>query len=634
MTATTANQLNRVRTRAILLGVALMPLHAFWITKIEAILYKAGGGSTASLIWTSVYNLVILMALSQLVRRWRPRMALNPAELLAIFAMCNIAVCIAGHDRLQILVPLIAYPQWYATPENEWANVLLPYLRDAITVTDRTTLLHYFVGESSLYVDQHLRHWLTPALMWSGFFAVLLLVQLALNGLVQKKWTEVDRLAYPVVQLPLRLASPSRSFLGNPLLWWGFATSGGILCINSLHRLLPVAPQIRLSYELGRYFTEAPWNAIGWLPFNVIFNYIGLGFFVPLDILFSCWFFLLLFKGQTVLGRILGIRSLPNFPYSYEQAAGGYLALGVIAVWVTRKHFWKIARALMLRTSDMDAAEAKSYRISVSTLVIGSGLIVLFCSYLGMAAWVAVSFFGMYYLLQLAVARMRAEIGTPLHDLHFAGPSTILMNLLGSGRFTHSSLVGMAQLWCIDRAYRSNAMPHQLETFKMAERLKTERKGMVLALIVASVLAAPIAFWMLLHQSYEIGIQNAAPVNVWFGYEPWNRFQAWIGQRTGTNVPSMGFTFFGFGMTLLFMWGRLRFIWWPFHPIGYALSGSWQMNWGWGSFFVAWLIKWSILKWSGIHGYRRATAYFLGLLMGEVFIGGTWAVAGVVFNFW
>ena len=87
-------------------------------------------------------------------------------------------------------------------------------------------------------------------------------------------------------------------------------------------------------------------------------------------------------------------------------------------------------------------------------------------------------------------------------------------------------------------------------------------------------------------------------------------------------------------MTLLLMLGRLRFIWWPFHPIGYALSGSWQMNWGWGSFFLVWLIKWIILKWSGIHGYRKATTYFLGLLMGEIFIGGTWAMIGLGFKLW
>jgi hypothetical protein len=82
------------------------------------------------------------------------------------------------------------------------------------------------------------------------------------------------------------------------------------------------------------------------------------------------------------------------------------------------------------------------------------------------------------------------------------------------------------------------------------------------------------------------------------------------------------------------MFARVRFIWWPFHPIGYALSGSWQMNWGWGAFFTVWLAKFIILKYSGIHGYRKATYYFLGLLMGEIFFGGTWTMIGIGFNLW
>ncbi|MHC4537068.1 MAG: DUF6785 family protein [Planctomycetota bacterium] len=191
---------DKVRTTAILVGILMMPIHSYWISKIEAIVYKGGGGSTASLIWTSVYNLVILVMSSSLIKRWRPKLSLNQAELLAIFAMCNIAACVAGHDMVQILVPLITYPQWNATPENEWDKVLIPYLSDGVTVTDKLTLSHYFVGESSLYTVGHLRSWALPILCWSGFIFVLLVVALSLNVIVQRKWTEIDRLSYPVIQ--------------------------------------------------------------------------------------------------------------------------------------------------------------------------------------------------------------------------------------------------------------------------------------------------------------------------------------------------------------------------------------------------------------------------------------------------
>ena len=143
-----------------------------------------------------------------------------------------------------------------------------------------------------------------------------------------------------------------------------------------------------------------------------------------------------------------------------------------------------------------------------------------------------------------------------------------------------------------------------------------------------------MALWGMLHHSYEVGIHNVAPVNLYFGRETWARFESWTAYASPPNVPATGFTIFGFVSTMLLMLGQIRFIWWPFHPLGYAISGSWQMNWGWGSFFIVWLIKVIVLKTAGIQGYRKATGYFLGLLMGQIFVGGTWTMIGIGFNLW
>ena len=619
---------HRVRITAILIGVLMMPIHSYWISRIEAIVYKGGGGSTSSLIWTSVYNMVVLLIIFRLIRYFWPRLTLQRSELLAIFSMCNIAACVAGHDLIQILVPLITYPQWHASPENEWARILLPYLPSGITVEDKSALLRYFVGESTLYNKLHLLAWQGPFFCWSIFIALLLCVSLALNVIVAKQWTSTDRLSYPVIHLPYQLSAPNRQFFADRLVWIGLATSGSILSVNYLNRIFPQVPQIPLSIDLQRYFTESPWNAIGWTPFNVIFNYIGLGFFVPLDILFSCWFFLLIFKFQQIIGKIVGFQGMPNFPYSYEQSSGGYLAVGLIALWLTRRHLKWVGEILL------GGNESRIYRMAVLTVIIGLTSLTLFSRYLGISAWVGISFFLIYYLIQVAIGRMRAEIGTPLHDLHFGGPSTIMMNAFGSRRFTHTTLVGLAQLWSIDRAYRSNAHPHQLETLKIVDRIEAKPIDFIRAMIVACLLAGPMALWSMLHHSYEVGIQNAAPVNLYFGRETWTRFQSWATYASETDLAAISFTGFGFLATLGLMLGRLRFIWWPFHPLGYAISGSWQMNWGWGSFFIVWLLKIIILKTSGIQGFRRATGFFLGLLMGQIFVGGTWTMLGIGFNLW
>ena len=58
----------------------------------------------------------------------------------------------------------------------------------------------------------------------------------------------------------------------------------------------------------------------------------------------------------------------------------------------------------------------------------------------------------------------------------------------------------------------------------------------------------------------------------------------------------MGGLIFGTITTLFLMAMRMRFIWWVFHPAGFAVSSSWSMNVFWGSIFVSWLLKLILLK--------------------------------------
>lgn len=74
---------------------------------------------------------------------------------------------------------------------------------------------------------------------------------------------------------------------------------------------------------------------------------------------------------------------------------------------------------------------------------------------------------------------------------------------------------------------------------------------------------------------------------------------------------------------------RMRFIWWPIHPAGYAISGSWSMNPFWFSIFISFLFKWSILRFGGLRAYRKSIPLFLGLVMGEFTVGSFWSILGI-----
>ena len=71
---------------------------------------------------------------------------------------------------------------------------------------------------------------------------------------------------------------------------------------------------------------------------------------------------------------------------------------------------------------------------------------------------------------------------------------------------------------------------------------------------------------------------------------------------------------------------RTRFVWWPLHPIGYAVGNTDTMTWIWFPTLLGWLFKTLILRYGGINLYRSALPFFLGLVLGDYAISGLWAL--------
>jgi hypothetical protein len=66
---------------------------------------------------------------------------------------------------------------------------------------------------------------------------------------------------------------------------------------------------------------------------------------------------------------------------------------------------------------------------------------------------------------------------------------------------------------------------------------------------------------------------------------------------------------------------RARFLWWPFHPAGYLVAGSFGLFRLWFPIFLSWLLKVLILRYGGLRGYRLALPFFIGLVLGEFATG-------------
>ena len=628
-----------VTPRSLLTALALIPINAYWVTKMEVFRYL-GHPTTISLFYNVVFILVVLLAVNAGLRKISTRLAYTPAELMTVYIMLAISSAVAGHDMIEVLTPILAHSAFYARPENGWTTEILPYVPKWLSVTDPDALKQFYEGAGSFYNPRNFNAWLGPVLWWSALLTVLGFMMLCMNTLLRRQWTESERLSYPLVALPLEMVSEKSQIFKTKLFWSGIAIAAGLELWNGFAFLYPSMPLLPLKrfgpmQDLSTYITAPPWNAIGGTPIALYPFGIALGMLLPVDLLFSVWFFAWFWRMERVFTARFGYGDIPGFPYVEAQSFGAYIGLAVFALYVSRSHFVRIGNNLLRFKHDLgDAKEPLPYRWAVLGILAGTGFVFWFSQRAGMSYMMIGAFFLIYFTLAIAITRMRAELGPPAHDLHMAGPDSIIPSVTTSNQISRGDLAMFSMYYGFNRAYRSHPMPIQLEAFKIAERCEARYRPLFWAMLLALAFGALAAFWAMLHQNYQVGAaEKVGPpnVNLIFGSEPWNRMTGWVRspsppqQQFNTRVAiGVGFLF-----TLAMNMLRLRLGWFPFHPVGFAVSGSWSLGLLWLPLMLAWLLKLVIHRYGGLRAYRQYLPLFLGVILGECVIGSVWTLVGI-----
>jgi len=627
------NELSRERIslRAVIVVIAFLPINSYWIVQTELVHYSSHP-TTLSLLFNVILFMFFLMGVNLLILKLLPRYAFSQQELLTIYILLSIGSSMSGHDMIQVLAPMIGHAFRFATPENEWKELFWRYLPQGLIIRDTRSLESLYSGGSTLYKVEHIGMWLNSVLRWTVFYVALTWVMLCTNVVVRKRWTESEKLSYPIIQLPIEMTQGSgKALFSNRLLWLGFAIAGGISFVNGLHFILPAVPEIHVRhYNLVEFFPEKPWNAVGRTRLTFYPFAIGMGYFVPLELSFSCWFFYWLGKGEMVLGSVMGWKSLPGFPYMSEQALGGTIGIVVVSIWAARRHLGNVFRQAFEKNAP-EADEPMKYRTALLGIAAGMALLFFFCWSAGMSTWVIMLFFAIYIALSMGLTRIRAELGPPIISLWVWGegstdPAQKIVRFLGTRRLGPGNLTALTLLFWFNRDHRCHPMPHQLEGFEIARRTRIRSSSLVFPMMIVAALSSLTAFWAYLHIFYKLGMTGS------FAWEPFNRLQNWLTLSQSPDYPALGFTGFSFLFTLLIMFMRRRFLWWPFHPVGYVLSGTWSVDNIWAPLFISWLAKLVIIKYGGIRVYRRAVPFFAGLILGQFIVGGIWSLLGAFFN--
>lgn len=629
--------------RAILIGALLIPIATYFGTYVYVVVQALLWGQT-SLLRGPIFILFLLTMANLAFRKVARRAGLQPSEMLIIYTMIAISVCVSGFGQVQWLVNILPAGGYFPNNSNHYDRFLF-YIPPYLVPHDPQVIYAFYNGHSSLYRPEVLRDWATPVAVWSLFLFGLCWVTLCLTSLVRRQWTDEEKLTFPLVYLPLEMAQGGAGhtpFYRNRLMWAAFLIAGVLESVDYLNFLFPAVPYIAIkptTWHLSDYATTRPWNAMGLFTLAFYPFAIGIGFILSREVSFSCWFFYLLTKVELVATSAAGLAEggprsgYAQPPFLGEQGVGAWLTLGAFLLWRARVPIGNAVRAtwdktLAAQTDDPDAP--LSPRAAFWGGLAGIVLLTAFLTVAGLPLWVSLLFWAIYFLFLIVLSRIFAEAGAgwawgPLVNVH-----TTVMDITGINGLDARSLTLFGYLDWFDNELRDTAMPHQLEGMKLAQETRTPRRQLLWALLIAAAISTVAAFWAHLSMYYEFGAASAKvrPALQGLGLGHLKEIDNWLRNPRLPDGGALGGMAAGGTVVLAMAEMRQRFVWWPLHPIGYALAGTQSMEYMWCPFFLAWLAKSAVLRYGGVGLYRQALPFFLGLILGDYIVPTLWGLWG------
>ena len=623
-----------IAKRAVLIGTVLIIANSYWIAYVEMIWHTAHL-TTVAMSVNVMFGIFIITVLNMWIRSFAPSVSLTQRDLIVVYSMLAVGSAFSGHDCIPRLMGLIPYAFRFATAENDWEALLFHHLPEWLVVKHPKTVNDFYEGNVNFFTEGYVQYWIVPILSWSAVIFLLMLIFLCLTSLIRKQWIENEKLAYPIIQIPLEITTNRRIFR-NRLLWIGFGIAMGINLLNGLQFFFPVLPEIPVKkYNLNIYFTQKPWNAMGNTPLRFHPYLIGFSFILPLDLAFSCSFFYLMKKVQLIFGSATGVSKLQGYPFLGEQGAGALVALLTIACWNGRKYFASVFSQVIRQNRGRAQNEAFSYRSTLVTLGLCLLLLAILCIRGGMSLWAFSVFIGIYLMIVVGLTRMRAELGPPIHAIGYLTPQYMMISLLGTRRLRAGNLTMLSLLnWLSGASYasfRTHPMPDQLEAFKLAERTGVRNRTMFIVLVIASLVGILSSLILYPYAIYREGVAAGSEQIHAGGADTYNFLSSWLVNPKPMDWLATTVLGLTFAANLGIMFLRSRFVWCPLHPAGYVIGvapGTTDIIWF--PLLIAMVAKWIILRNGGIKAYRRAIPFFIGLVLGEALMGCFWPLLSLI----
>jgi hypothetical protein len=622
----------RVRPWVIALALllsALVSVAAFYAD----LLYFVSGRFTAAAPATAPLVLVFLLAAVGLVAPLGRLLRLTRAEVLATYAIVTTGAPLVSHGILGYLLPHVIYPQFATATQGRWLQLIIPLLPHWFSPTDPPSILGFFQGDAAVPWSA----WWIPLGMWCSFLVALTAASVCLVLLLRAQWITHERLSFPLAQIPLELVqaggsddSPAR--LPHAAAFWvGLGLASAVSLWNSCATLLPMLPLVPLGPTPLVNARTGPLVGLGGLQLTLWPWLIGIAYLLPKELSFSCWFFWLARVGLAMVAISagasprspegwLGSTEFPAFAY---QGLGALVALIAWVFWRARRHLGRALRIAFSRQSGRaDQGEPIPYRYVLLAFAVSVAWMVYFCSLVGCRLVVAVGLVSALLTLYLAWTWLRAETGLGL--LLFPSFLDDMTDAFGNSIYRPREIV---MIMSVRWAYFNG--PSQLnvvtgnvmESLKIADAARLRTRSLFPAMAAGFLVSLVVGVYITLTGIYRYGFWNLRITrDFWVGSQvQWGAEHIFYSLTTPSQLEPNAAAAALAGAVVALSLGalRLRFWWWPLHPVGFLAANSWGMHWYYSAFFIGWLAKALITHYGGLKAYRQIVPLAIGLIAGE-----------------
>jgi hypothetical protein len=504
--------------------------------------------------------------------------------------------------------------------------------------------------------------WLAPALYWAPLMLTFLILAISMAHLLYRQWAERELVPFPLAEFAADLVRRDRQrplpdICYNRSFWIGFGLLFFIFTINGLIPHIPKMVEIPLKFnyiELSRQFPFLKNSLEGYslLRGSIYFAVVAAAVLLPAEISFTSWFTWPVMIVCTYLYYTQTGQAFTGVQCDMMQS-GSFWAMSILILYAGRTFYLALFRqALGLgpRSAPGGPVDPQSVRVCRVFLLALVGFVVILNRY-GIPLDLAIIWTLALLTLFLVTCRIVAEMGIPWTPMHI-GPLSFLLSALGEkaiGAKAFAFLAVFHNLTLNTTVYVSSAAINAAHVENRSRGQVSGARILIPFLTVMVVALVATAMWVGYssdgaandYPSRDFKTINAVASSIQNRYlqgdtppamrELLSRdtpfMERWAAVRVDPRFPPM----FACGAALILLTGvaRLRFSWFPFHPLPLVLLGSWLMSRYCFSFFLGWLIKVAIIKIGGGRLFEKTKPFFVGVVTGLAFIYASWIVANI-----